>query len=339
MLEENQDPLAHTKVWLLSDGRAGHENQSRGIISALGIKDVTTHTLKFKKYGRIFSIFGPKHTFENLPPEPYPDVIIGTGKHIAAVSAYIKRRSPTTFAIHLMNVPSTPNLFDVLAAPMHDNPPNYIPQLMATLGAANNIQTNYIKTEAERWASRLHHLPQPYTAVLVGGSSKHWNFTPKYTHKFTADLIAFAQKYNTSLLISTSRRTGQAATQYMQQELEKAKIPHFFHDARNPTTRDNPYHALLGSANTIIATADSVSMLSEAASTGKHTLIWGQDYIKSAKFQRFYTTLIQQHSIQPMHSFNPDQKPNTLNEASRIAGFIRSQYMRWMQGRTQTAEV
>ena len=53
---------------------------------------------------------------------------------------------------------------------------------------------------------------------------------------------------------------------------------------------DNPYYAYLAVADALLVTADSVSMVSEAAATGKPVHIIGLDG-GDAKFARFHETM------------------------------------------------
>ena len=55
-------------------------------------------------------------------------------------------------------------------------------------------------------------------------------------------------------------------------------------------TGDNPYYAYLAFADVLLVTADSVSMVSEAAATGKPVYIIGLDG-GDAKFARFHETM------------------------------------------------
>ena len=65
-------------------------------------------------------------------------------------------------------------------------------------------------------------------------------------------------------MVTTSRRTGEENIKILKETLGTDKNV-FFWDG----TGDNPYFAFLGLADHIIVTEDSVSMTSEALSTGK----------------------------------------------------------------------
>jgi len=72
---------------------------------------------------------------------------------------------------------------------------------------------------------------------------------------------------NGSLLVTPSRRTGSEVTNALANELNG--IPHYLWNL----TGENPYFGLLGLADFIVVTCDSVNMVSEAASTGKPVYI------------------------------------------------------------------
>src|SRR5207245_4006518 len=87
-----------------------------------------------------------------------------------------------------------------------------------------------------------------------------------------------------SAVVTPSRRTGAAGVALLRQRL--AGLSAEIWDG----TGDNPYYAYLAIADALLVTADSVSMVSEAAATGKpvHILeLAGGD----AKFARFHETM------------------------------------------------
>ena len=63
-------------------------------------------------------------------------------------------------------------------------------------------------------------------------------------------------------------------------------------------TGDNPYFAMLGLADAMIVTADSVSMVSEAAATGKPVHVVPLDG-GSDKFSRFHEAMAQSGITRP----------------------------------------
>jgi mitochondrial fission protein ELM1 len=85
-------------------------------------------------------------------------------------------------------------------------------------------------------------------------------------------------------VVTPSRRTGEAGLTVLRERL--AELPVAIWDGAG----DNPYYAYLAIADALLVTADSVSMVSEAAATGKPVHILGLDG-GDAKFARFHETM------------------------------------------------
>ena len=103
-------------------------------------------------------------------------------------------------------------------------------------------------------------LPHPRIAVLLGGESQA--FPPDAASAFGAELAALAKESGGALLITPSRRTRPDSLARLSGAI--ADVPHVWDGAG-----DNPYFALLGLADAIVVTEDSVNMVTEAAGTGK----------------------------------------------------------------------
>jgi mitochondrial fission protein ELM1 len=84
-----------------------------------------------------------------------------------------------------------------------------------------------------------------------------------------------------SLLITPSRRTGDDNVSILKEKL--ADVPYFIWEGEG----ENPYFGMLGLADFIVPTSDSVNMISEAASTGKPVYV-AQLPGGSRKFDRFH---------------------------------------------------
>ena len=89
-----------------------------------------------------------------------------------------------------------------------------------------------------------------------------------------------------SLFITTSRRTSKEGAKILQQYLFSDDV--FFAYKYGLPAAENPYLGMLANADCLIVTGDSVSMCSEAVSTGKPVYIYTPDEDSLApKFQRF----------------------------------------------------
>src|SRR3546814_5078500 len=90
-------------------------------------------------------------------------------------------------------------------------------------------------------------------------------------------------------MITPSRRTGARNEEILRRGL--AGLPAEIWDGSG----ENPYFGILGLADHVIVTGDSVNMVSEAASTGKpvHVVHLPNSHLRgsSAKFTRFHEAL------------------------------------------------
>ena len=122
------------------------------------------------------------------------------------------------------------------------------------------------------------------TAVLVGGPNRVYRMTPEIVADFAAKLAAYGAATGGTLLVTPSRRTGARNIVALQRGLEKSAAVIW------NGTGDNPYFGYLSHADQIVATCDSVNMVSEACATGKPVYVFDLPG-GSAKFKRFHETL------------------------------------------------
>jgi len=94
-------------------------------------------------------------------------------------------------------------------------------------------------------------------------------------------LARAASDLKASLLITPSRRTDAEAIRVLEAAI--ATVPYFLWDGAG----ENPYFGLLGLADYIVVTSDSVNMVSEGAATGKPVYVADLPG-GSEKFARFH---------------------------------------------------
>lgn len=145
--------------------------------------------------------------------------------------------------------------FDLLVLGRHDKPPE-APNILPLLGATHRLSPARLAAARAEWSGVFAEMPTPRVALLVGGPVRGRGMRPADAAALTARVAAFAG----SVLATTSRRTGAAASEAVSQAL--AGIPHRLH--RWGDRASNPYPGLLAWADMAVVTGDSVSMLSEA---------------------------------------------------------------------------
>ena len=140
--------------------------------------------------------------------------------------------------------------------------------VLVTQGAIHHVSREKLISAAGHFRPLLASLPRPLISVLVGGKNRHQSFSDASAHDFAQKLLLAATSTGGGLAISFSRRTGARNEAILRQDL--AGLPSYIWDG----TGENPYLGLLALADVIIVTSDSISMVSEACSTGKPVYIY-----------------------------------------------------------------
>ena len=313
--------------WVVTDGRAGMLNQAWGLAEELartepgGGLDVVIKTIKVRAPWRwLPSKLWVKPlaclTTDSDPlAAPWPDLVIGCGRlTIPLVMAIGKASSGTSFTVQLQDPRIDPKGFDLVVPPRHDHASG--PNVFETTGAVHRVTAQKLSSVADKFRPALDHLPHPRIAVLIGGSNKYYRLTPEIMQQLAHQLVKLAKDNNASLMVTASRRTGAANEKALREAL--ADIPTHFWDGQG----DNPYFAYLGLADAIVVTCDSVSMNSEAASTGKPVYVVDLDG-GSKKFNEFHTLMRQSGHTRAFEGNLDDWHPVRLDDTERVAVEVR----------------
>ena len=312
--------LSGLTVWAMSDGKPGMENQCVGVAEALGV----VPTIK-----RI----APRFPWKHLPPQlwinaldapgpdgdavkaPWPDLLIATGRQTVAVALAIKKASRgRTFCVQIQNPTMGRRRFDLLAIPRHDRIRGR--NVIETDGALHRVTAAKLAAEAEKFRASLAHLPRPLVAVLIGGSNAIYRMTPEIARTLAANLAQLCTGHGAGLAVTASRRTGAENEKILRDAL--AGLPAVMWDG----TGDNPYFGYLGLADAIVVTADSVSMTTEACSTGKPVYVAALEG-GSPKFERFHAGLRERGITRPFEGKLESWSYDPVNDTERVAAEIR----------------
>lgn len=258
-------------AWTLTEGHAGMESQCRGLAQALGLAPVVKRVRARLPWDWlpnrwwVAPLAAPTADSDPLDP-PWPDLVISCGNVSAPIAAAIRARSGgRTRAVHIQDPKMDPARFDLVIAPRHDGLAGG--NVLQTRAAIHPVTAAQLDAARAVWAPRLAHLPRPLVAVLVGGSNRRHRLTPRVAARLGADLAALARGSGGGLAVTPSRRTGAGNEAALRAAL--AGVPAFVWDGGG----DNPYLGLLALADAIVATEDSVSMVSEAIATGKPVFV------------------------------------------------------------------
>ncbi|MGH7119823.1 MAG: mitochondrial fission ELM1 family protein, partial [Acetobacteraceae bacterium] len=182
---------------------------------------------------------------------PFPGLVIAVGGVGAAVGAALRSRGSRVVQVQHPRMPLA--RFDLVIAGRHDRISG--PNVVLTRTALHRATPARLAEAATHWAPRLAHLPRPLVAVLVGGTNGRFRLDREVGARLGAALAAMMRADRVGLALTPSRRTSPASVAALRAALEPAGA--YIWDG----TGENPYFGLLGLADAIIVTIDSVSMI------------------------------------------------------------------------------
>lgn len=194
---------------------------------------------------------------------PWPDLVIAVGRRSVPVARWLGRASSGRARLVHLGRPRAPYAwFDLIVTT-----PQY------ALPARPNVVTIPLPLTAPRQAAdgeAFAGLPRPRVALLAGGDAGPWRLGDPARLGRAAS--ALARRHGGSLLVTTSRRTGAVAAEAL---IGAVDAPARIHRHGQGA---NPYPAILAGADAFIVTADSVSMMADAAATGRPLLLFEAAY-------------------------------------------------------------
>lgn len=258
-------------VWVLSDGKAGDEFQCLGVAEQLGASPDIRRVKPRKPWawlmprGPIDPREAPDQPGSPLSP-PFPDIAIASGRRAVSYLRALKKASNgATYTVFLKDPRTGTGTADLIWVNRHDRLRG--DNVLVTTTSPHRLTPQKLAAARAVPPAAIADLPRPRVAVLVGGDSRHHRFTPGDIARFAGQLDELARS-GASLMGSPSRRTspalaGAVATVF-------ARHGGWWWDGSG----ENPYLALLASADAVVATADSTNMIGEATATGVPILVF-----------------------------------------------------------------
>ncbi len=278
---------------ILSDGKPGHENQSKALAEGLGLSFKLLTCVYPSKVRKTLSILCDRVGWtpdltqidkeaHALIAEERPALLIGTGSN--TFYSLKRLRKATGIPCVAILTPRGYSLkgFDLILAPTFDNPPvrdNVI-----------EIPTNLTPARQEMYTTQTaaflaRYMPQKPRAVgvILGGKNAIADVEPEWLRTQLEQL--FAATPECEHWVTTSRRTSAEAD---------AVVDAFSFDYKLIFSRErfNPIPAFVTKCETLFVTAESTGMLSEAVAIGTSAVeVLDNLTVKTGKFARFVDSL------------------------------------------------
>ncbi len=309
-------------VWVMHDGKIGMANQVIGLAEALRwpfsekrlvIRAPWRHLMP----GLWFCPMRALDPSGDTMAPPWPDILIACGRNTVALARMIKRRNHgRSFWVQIQDPRFARAEADLVVAPLHDPAPGG--NVFRTLGAVHRVTQAKIDAAAERFAPLFAVLQHPLVAVLIGGDNNVYRLSEQ-RFALVCEQLAVLGRAGFGLAITPSRRTPPARLALLRQMLKD--LPAYIWDGRS----ENPYFAMLGAADAIVVTADSVSMVSEAAATGKPVYVVELEG-GSRKFARFHQAMRDAGITRPFAGTIETWRYTRPDDTARAAAEIRRRF-------------
>lgn len=314
------------ECWAITDRAAGNQRQALALAECLELP--VRHLVlslrapwswlspRLLPGGRLALPASQRNTFA----PPWPTVAIGCGRSAALLTRML--RSLTDGHCHTVQVLDPridPEHWDTVIAPRHDGLIGA--NVLNPLGSLNPVDDKWLADGRES-SPALGDLPSPRVGVLIGGPRTGIRIDADYAHRLAEHLLARQRREGGSLLMLTSRRTPNAVTNVMRKAMRG--IPGLLW--RSSDDGPNPYPGVLGWADHLVVTPDSVNMLSEACAVGcaVHTFV---PDVLPPKLARFHDSLRVAGLLHDVDDDAPLQQM-PLRETQAIAEALRERIFR-----------
>ncbi|HAJ57720.1 MAG TPA: hypothetical protein DCL35_08185 [Candidatus Omnitrophica bacterium] len=310
-------------VLVLSDGKAGHLKQSMACIDILGDLGITVKShvaevgykgwIEAKIFILVSRFFGRRLALRALPfcikPQKFReitsgayDIVVSAGSSLAAVNGAVAFENNAN-SIAIMKPGIEPlSRFDLVIIPKHDKPPRR-KNVMVFTGSLNAVTPLSISDDFHKLAAvkpelkRFDGFDKPKIGLLVGGDSKNYTMTAEMIGFLSSQVKRFLSERQGVIFVTTSRRTPERVVNVLASDFKKDPACGLFVSA----SEFNPPGAVGGIfylSDCIIVSGESISMVSEAAASGRHVVVF-QPHCdnKDNKVKRFLNSLAEEGAI------------------------------------------
>ena len=258
----------HGECWVITDTAAGNQRQALALAEHLQMPFrhlVLEPREPWSWLAPRFTLGGwlalPASQRELFAP-PWPSVAIGCGRAAALFTRMLRRLSDgQCYTVQILDPRIDPAHWDTVIAPRHDRIDGA--NVLQPLGSLNSVDDEWLSDGRESCPD-FAELPQPRVGVLLGGPRKGIALDADYASQLVTRLRERQRHEGGSLLVLASRRTPSELIDAFRQALKG--VPGLVWASRDDGP--NPYPGVLGWADRLVVTPDSVNMLSEACAVG-----------------------------------------------------------------------
>ena len=295
VIEGNESSQREFRVWVINSHKLGHSSQSNALAEMLGWR-----------YEKKQVNQGPRELLPvllhlgagQLGPcrAPWPDVVIGCGWWTNHVARWIKAQSGGRSRLLLAGRKSRgiKSTSDIVVCCEHFHLPVH-QRRVETLLPAHPLTNQGLDAARQRGEKLLEGAAKPRVALLVGGDSRQYVLSPEAAALMGRRVLEQVKQLGGSLWAVTSRRTSKAAASALAEALKGEGHVHVW----SPGGKDNPYREYLASADILVVSGESESMLADTIATTKPVFIYSLEQRRAEVPMAIGQWLLQRTSQQP----------------------------------------
>jgi len=290
------------KILILSDGKAGHLNQSVAVAEAIqrnrgqagyaaedtsyeiadaAFRSRTVRTL-FNLCAARFCVLCPqrmsclrfylkKNSYRTLETK-YGDIIISCGASVEGLNAVLSRALGAKSIVIMKPSMTGARPFNLVIAPRHDGLAEG-GNVVVTEGAPNRITEEGLKRDSSRLAEEFGLGGKAAIGVFVGGDSPEFRITEENARHLAEAVCGAASDIDGSIMVTTSRRTSAAVERVLKERFGREKRCKLLVIA-NEKNVEGVVSGMLGLCRVSIVSGESISMVSEAAAAPNYTFVF-----------------------------------------------------------------
>ena len=323
--------MTFPRIWVIPGNRPGDDAQVYALAEELALPFETRRLELNWRYWLSGGHYGvsadavDRDLRKRTLVAPWPDLILLVGRTTVPVARWIREQSGGRTKLVMIGHPRVPyDVFDLVFTTRQYRIPDGDSVRLQPVAMSRYGKLPRLTSEEQAW---LDALPRPHLLLMLGGTTRHWKLGAKRIAEIAAELASQAAQAGGSLIVLRSARTSDAVVDAVEQRLESA--PGEWRVVRQNFPR---FSTLLHDADQLYPTADSVSMISEAAITGKPVgivpveprwtarLLLGRQIVDSnpsRDLRRFWTYLLDNRMVGTMDEPAASNTPNPVSDAAR----------------------
>jgi KDO2-lipid IV(A) lauroyltransferase len=289
------------KVMVLDDGKKGHLKQSLAVVGQIRryredegfapehIKvDIVRIRFRSRSARALFNAVSPffemsararlaclrmaldRESYEEAVCRRYADVVVSCGSALSGVNRLLKLENYAKNLTVLDPGVLKRGKFDVVVIPRHDVPAKGMrgDNIVVTEMAPNLVDPGGLAALVpEKTDGRT------VIGLLVGGNNPYFEFTDDLVGELVKNINISLEQLDGNICLTTSRRTPETCETVLRKAFERNPRCRMFVLGRGDRD-EHTVEKILASSDTVIVSGESISMVSEAVSSGRPVLVF-----------------------------------------------------------------